>query len=155
MKVFELTEFLNDNPNSTIQFVLPNDEVIPDHFHVTEVGRVQRDFIDCGGTKRSTTNCLLQTWLAQDEHHRLDTSKLAHILKIAEPILKSTDLPAEVEYEGNLVSQFPILSAEKNSSGIIFRLGSKHTDCLARENCGVDSSCAPTKNSCGTGTSCC
>ena len=34
---------------NTIAFQLPNGELVPSHFHVTEVGKVTKHFIDCGG----------------------------------------------------------------------------------------------------------
>ena len=36
-----------------IQFELPDGELVPRHFHVTEVGKVTKHFIDCGGTVRN------------------------------------------------------------------------------------------------------
>ena len=36
----------------TIGFQLPNGELVPNHFHVTEVGKITKHFIDCGGTER-------------------------------------------------------------------------------------------------------
>ena len=38
---------------STITFQLPNGDLVPRHFHVTEVGKVTKHFIDCGGTVRT------------------------------------------------------------------------------------------------------
>ncbi len=35
-----------------INFKLESGQYVPDHFHVTEVGVITRDFIDCGGTVR-------------------------------------------------------------------------------------------------------
>lgn len=159
MKILELQKFLADNPKSVIRFVLPDGSEIPKHFHVTEVGRVQKDFIDCGGTKRSSVTCLLQTWVAWDKEHRLDSSKLGQILKLAEPILMSTDLNVEVEYEGALVSQFQLLSATLTGSGtdsvVTLNLGTKHTACLAPDKCGVDSGCGPAGDPGCCGPGCC
>src|SRR5476651_1421286 len=111
---------LRDNPIAAIRMQLPDGTFVPAHFHVTEVGRVQKDFIDCGGTIRSTTACVLQVWVAQDFDHRLDTTKLAHIVRLAAPLLKSTELPVEVEYEAETVSQFPVVAAEVTPSGVLF-----------------------------------
>ena len=118
--------------------MLPDKSFIPTHYHITEVGRLQKDFIDCGGTVRSLTSCLLQIWVANDTEHRLETTKLATIMQIAKPLLKSEDLPVEVEYEEGVVSQYPVASAEITPAGILFYLGTKHTACLAPEKCGVD-----------------
>jgi hypothetical protein len=136
MTVNELARVLSDHP-SQLHLKLPDGSFVPAHFHVTEVGRVQKDFIDCGGTTRSATSCLLQVWVAADIYHRLDTTKLARIIELAAPILRSGDLPVEVEYEHGAVSQYPLTAAEVTPSGVLLHLGSKHTDCLARDKCGV------------------
>ena len=121
-----------------MHWMLPDKSFIPTHYHITEVGRLQKDFIDCGGTVRSLTSCLLQIWVANDTEHRLETTKLATIMQIAKPLLKSDDLPVEVEYEEDVVSQYPVASAEITPAGVLFYLGTKHTACLAPEKCGVD-----------------
>jgi hypothetical protein len=106
------------------------------------VGRVQKDFIDCGGTVRSTKACVLQVWVANDVDHRLETTKLAGIMEIAAPLLHSEELPVEVEYEQGVISQYPIGGMEVTPSGLLFYLGTKHTACLAPEKCKVgDTGC--------------
>jgi arsenate reductase len=146
MTVRELLAFLEHHPNASLHWMLPDGSFVPAHFHITEVGRVQKDFIDCGGTRRSQTSCLLQIWVADDTEHRLQTTKLAEILKLAGPVLGVGDLPVEVEYEQDAVSQYPLGGVELTPSGVLFTLGSKHTACLAPEKCGVDGSdcCGPT-----------
>ena len=48
--------------NDTIAFELPGDELVPSHFHVTEVGQVEKTFIDCGGVVRNERKVNLQLW---------------------------------------------------------------------------------------------
>jgi hypothetical protein len=46
----KLSEFKKQLSTVTdLNFVLPNG-VVPQHFHVTEVGQITKNFIDCGGT---------------------------------------------------------------------------------------------------------
>lgn len=151
MKLNEFLKVLTDHPAAAIQLRLPNGAIAPAHFHVTEVGRVHKDFIDCGGTVRSSTTCVLQIWVASDTEHRLDSSKLAHILQLAAPLLKSTDLPVEVEYESEVVSQYPLDTAESGPLGLVLHLGSKHTACLAEDRCGI----SPGESNCCTTSGCC
>ena len=142
---------LSENPAAALHLMLPDHSFVPAHFHVTEVARVQKDFIDCGGTVRSTTACVLQVWVAQDHDHRLDTTKLARIVRLAAPLLKANDLPVEVEYENGAVSQFPVTEAEATPSGVLLHLGTKHTACLAMDRCGVgatDAACCTTPGCC-------
>jgi hypothetical protein len=147
MTLDAILKLLAANPAAALHLILPDGDFVPAHFHVTEVGRVQKDFIDCGGTVRSATSCVLQVWVAEDRDHRLDTTKLLGILRLAAPVLKATDLPVEVEYEDGRVSQFPVSAAEVTPSGVLFHLGTKHTACLAPDRCGVDTS---GRSSCAT-----
>ena len=151
MNLEAFARVLAENPAAPLHLMLPDGSFVPAHFHVTEVGRVQKDFIDCGGTVRSSTACVLQVWVAQDTDHRLDTTKLAGILRLAAPLLKTADLPVEVEYEDGRVSQFPVSAAEVTPSGVLLHLGAKHTACLAPDQCGLDASgrsCCSTPGCC-------
>ena len=138
MTVQEFCRAIDSNPDVKMHWMLPDKSFVPAHYHITEVGRVQKDFIDCGGTVRSTTACQLQIWVANDVDHRLETTKLASIMRLAGPLLQSNDLPMEVEYEHGVISQYPIGGMEATPSGLLFYLGTKHTACLAWETCGVD-----------------
>jgi hypothetical protein len=142
MTVKEFCAALASNPNAKMHWMLPDKSFVPAHYHITEVGRVQKDFVDCGGTVRSTKTCVLQVWVANDVDHRLEATKLASILKIAAPLLQSNELPVEVEYEEGVISQYPIGGMEVTPSGLLFYLGTKHTACLAPEKCKVgDTGC--------------
>jgi len=66
MNIREFREALGRNPGAALHFMLPDGDFVPAHFHITEVGRVRKDFIDCGGTVRSATSCLFQVWVADD-----------------------------------------------------------------------------------------
>ena len=151
MNVGEFRNVLSAHPNVELHFMLPSGEFVPSHFHVTEVGRVQKDFIDCGGTMRSVVTCLLQVWVAEDTQHRLTSSKLANILNMATKLLGSDEIPVEIEYEADAVSQFPVAEAELTPAGLLFQMGSKHTDCLAKDRCGIPSLATA---ECGTGNCC-
>jgi hypothetical protein len=129
-----------------MRFLLPNGKSIPSHYHITEVGHMKKDFIDCGGTIRTASACVLQAWVAiNDEDHRLEAGKLSAILKMADKILPNSDLSVEMEYEAPVISQFSISDGEIAHDAIVFHLKNKHTDCLAKESCGLDG------GSCGTG----
>jgi hypothetical protein len=143
---------LRNHPEHHLRFLLPDGGLIPVHAHVTEVGRVDKTFLDCGGTARRISSLCLQAWVADDVDHRLTAGKLADIIERAAPILGNDDLEAEIEYEDGLISQFPIESASTEGESLLFTLGTKHTDCLAKEIC------LPTpreSSSCCTGTGCC
>lgn len=124
-----------------VQFQLPTGSLIPAHFHVTEVGRIDKRFIDCGGTRRQAASCLLQTWVADDTHHRLTAAKLSSILDLAQPILDSTDLPVEVEYGPDVAAQYAVEDFNLSDDAFTFTLVGKKTDCLAPDKCGITGCC--------------
>jgi len=134
MIISEFSALLAACGEKNVRFVLPDGGFIPAHAHITEVGRVDREFVDCGGEMRKTSFCCLQAWVADDEDHRLPASKLASIIRRALEPLRLFGLPVEIEYEDGYVSQFPVVSLETDDV-VLVRLGTKHTDCLAKEVC--------------------
>lgn len=133
----QLLAALAATPDAALHLRLPDGSFVPAHFHVTEIGRVHKDFIDCGGTTRSTTSCVVQVWVASDTEHRLRSGKLAAILQMANSLLGDTPLPVEVEYEGDVVSQYPLEEILPTPAGLLLSLQGKHTDCLAKDKCGI------------------
>ena len=117
----------------TISFTLPDGSLVPNHFHVTEVGKVTKHFIDCGGTVREEKKVNFQLWNADDYDHRLHPEKLAKITTLSEDIFNLQDLEIEVEYQGEQTIQKFGLEFQNNS----FQLTSLVTDCLAKDKCGI------------------
>lgn len=122
-------------PDLPLTVIWPDGEAIEAHFHVTEVGRVQRDFVDCGGTRRTLVTCLLQTWVGDDTDHRITGAKLLRALAHAGPILGGEDLPVELEYEACNVVQLRLVAIAPEDGALVIRLAGKHTDCLAKDLC--------------------
>lgn len=135
MTVSTLRSALAAADDLPITVIWPDGEPIEAHFHVTEVGRVQRDFVDCGGQVRQVVTCLLQSWVGDDHDHRITGGKLLKAFVHAEPILRGEDLPVEFEYDACNVVQLKVLSAIPESGRLVIRLGKKQTDCLAKELC--------------------
>jgi hypothetical protein len=140
MNVEKFRQLLVENPDASLHVMLPSGEFVPDHFHITEIGRVHKQFIDCGGTRRETISCALQVWVANDKNHRLDSTKLSKIVKAADPFVED-NLPLVVEYGSDTVSQYPVGDVEVTPKGLLLVLGSKPSACLAPDKCGVNGCC--------------
>jgi hypothetical protein len=154
MNVTELKSHLLASPDHSVSILLPDGDRVPRHFHVTEVGHVEKKFVDCGGTFRSSETCVLQALVGSDDHHRLTAGRLAHILDLAKPILPIADLPVEIEYEDGVISQFPLQEIAVEGASLTLHLGLKHTDCLAKDKCGMESGCCAGEES-GEAGACC
>ena len=138
LMLHELVEALGKHPKLALEIVLPEGDSVPAHFHVTEVGQVQKRFVDCGGTLRSNTSCVLQVWVANDLEHRLDTTKLAKIIELGQGLFDHQQIPVEIEYQKEILSQYPVRSLVVGTQAIQLHLQSKHTQCLAPEKCRID-----------------
>ena len=156
MKLSEIKNHLSTLKN--IAFKLPNGALVQPHFHVTEVGRITKDFIDCGGKRRSERVVNFQLWEEKDYDHRLHPEKLLSIIELSEKMFKFEDLEIEVEYQGKET----IGKYDLDFDGTYFLLTSKLTACLAEDACGI----SPEKpkvtinevnkaNSCAPDSGCC
>ena len=72
------------NTVTAVNFQLPNGTIVPPHFHVTEVGQINKKFIDCGGVVRNEKTVNFQLWEAGDFDHRLAPQKLLNIIALSE-----------------------------------------------------------------------
>lgn len=150
MKLSEVKEVLPKLKG--IDFLLPNGSKVPAHFHLTEIGNINKQFMDCGGVVRNETKVSFQLWTSIDMHHRLKAEKFEHIIKLAEEKINLQDAEIEVEYQGDTIEKFGL-----DFNGENFVLTSQKTACLAEENCGIPVQKVKTKLAeiGATGESCC
>jgi len=147
MKLLEFKTILKTK--DTIAFQLPNGQLVPSHFHVTEVGGVEKNFIDCGGIIRKENRVNFQLWEANDYDHRLHPEKLVNIIDLSVEKLGLTDQEIEVEYQGETIGKYFLAYNGEN-----FLLTKTLTDCLAKDNCGIPVETVE-NNTCIPGGGCC
>ena len=139
-----------------LTFVLPNGSHVAPHFHLTEVGEITKNYVDCGGTSRNEKVANFQLWAADDYDHRLEPEKVIEIISMAEKQLGLENLEVEVEYQSETIGKYGL-----DFDGKRFLLTATQTDCLAKEKCGVPEAQAvnliPAQNSsgCSPESGCC
>jgi len=141
-----------------VHFQLENGAIVPEHFHVTEVGVITKNFIDCGGTVRHEKVANFQLWDADDLEHRLKPKKLLDIIGLSEKVLGMEDSEIEVEYQAETIGKYDLAF-----DGTNFILIAKKTACLAMDKCGIPEpakkaglvNLAGPANSCTPGGGCC
>jgi hypothetical protein len=154
MKLLELKNILKTL--SEISFQFENGLHIPQHFHITEIGFSNKNFIDCGGVIRNEKVISFQLWHANDFNHRLKAKNILEIISIAENSIISEDLEIEVEYQDSTIGKYGL-----SFNGENFILKSKTTNCLAEDNCGIQNSKPKVSLSklqdenCSPGSGCC
>jgi hypothetical protein len=157
-QIMKLSEIKNHLATAeTVSFKLPNGSYVPEHFHVTEVGLVTKNFIDCGGTVRKEEAANFQLWDADDYEHRLKPKKLLDIIALSEKVLGMGDFEIEVEYQSETIGKYDL-----GFDGKDFLLQPKQTTCLAQERCGIPEKpkvsltmLGSDGNSCTPGGNCC
>lgn len=137
MKLSELKMLLAEDSEKDFRIVLPDGATVPVSFHVTEVGRIQKTFLDCGGKLRERVTCQLQVWVGEDYDHRIEVEKMASILEIAKPYLPDESIPVEIEYERNVISQYTIQGTEISDDSVVLQLAHKPSEFLTTEFCGL------------------
>ncbi len=130
MKLSEIKGILPTLDN--VEFQLENGTFVPEHFHVTEVGQITKNFIDCGGVIRHEKVVNFQLWNADDYEHRLKPKKLLHIIRLSEDKLGIEDSEIEVEYQSDTIGKYNL-----EFNGKTFLLKNKTTACLAQDACGI------------------
>ena len=157
MKLSEIKEILPALEN--VEFQLENGTFVPEHFHVTEVGQIIKNFIDCGGVIRKEKVVNFQLWNADDYEHKLKPGKLLSIIKLSEDKLEIEDAEIEVEYQSDTIGKYDL-----DFNGNTFVLKNKATACLAQDACGIPSEkqnkslselTANQSNSCTPNSGCC
>jgi hypothetical protein len=133
-----------------LRFQLPDGQFVRDHFHVTEIGKISKEFIDCGGRTRREKLVNFQLWEAGDFDHRLRPEKLSAIISLAEKALGLGDWEIEVEYQQGTIGKYGL-----HFNGHYFELNPKATNCLASETCGVSATKSKINLSDLQATSCC
>lgn len=156
----KLSEIKNHLINlESLSFKLPGGTFVPQNFHVTEVGLITKNFIDCGGTVRKETVVNFQLWEdSNSEDHRLKPSKLLKIITLSEKVLGIDDFEIEVEYQENTIGKYDLAFDAQS-----FLLLNKQTACLALDQCGIPadkqketiSAVSTAANSCTPGGGCC
>lgn len=151
MKLSEIKQILPTLDH--VEFQLEDGTSVPAHFHVTEVGQIHKNFIDCGGVTRTESTVNFQLWNADDYEHRLKPAKLLHIIELSEKTLNIGDHEIEVEYQSNTIGKYGL-----EFNGKTFVLTNKKTACLAEDACGISNPLIviqSTSNSCTPGSGCC
>lgn len=130
MKLSEIKQYLKQV--SQVTFQLPDGSLVPTHFHVTEVGKINKHFIDCGGKMRQEVKVNFQLWSSVDTDHRLSAQKLIDIIELSQEKLELPDVELEVEYQAGTIGKFGLEFKDG-----MFLLTNTYTDCLAKDNCGI------------------
>lgn len=136
-----------------VDFQFEDGSFVAEHFHVTEVGQIDKRYIDCGGVIRFEKKVSFQLWNANDFEHRLKAGKLLSIIELSERKLGIEDGEIEVEVQGKeTIGKYNLAF-----NGEHFLLTNTLTACLAEDACGISPEQLPVNATevCTPGGGCC
>lgn len=149
----QVVDALRQADGRIVRFELPTATLLSPHVHVTEVARIDKKLVDCGGTLRTESSCRLQIYQADDTEHRITAAKLAQILAKGAGVLGSTSLPVEAEAEAPYLAAFPVVAARLEDKQVVLSFGVRHAACLAEDVCFPAN--LHNKSACAPGSGCC
>lgn len=142
-------------PENNPQFLQINGLPVSAHYHITEIGLILKNYVDCGGVVRQERKASMQLWLANDTDHRLSAAKLLGVIEKSEQLFGLKDEELEIEFQGQTIETYG-LSAQDFG----FQFTAKRTTCLAPDHCGISNEQLPSdikkKNTaCAPNSGCC
>lgn len=154
MKLSEFKTALDRHAALNLAILLPDGNNVPAHFHITEVGRTEKWFVDCGGKTRHVALASLQVWVADDVEHRLTAGKLAKIFEKAESVVGEDDPELQMECQEGTIGLFAVEDGSVRDGNLVFRLANKQTACLAMDIC-LPQTGKEEEGCCGGESNCC
>jgi len=137
--------------NCLVSIYNPSGMSVPSHFHITEIGRTIKTFVDCGGYERENSNTTFQVWVADDVDHRMTVGKFLDIIAAGKNIINQDD-EVIFEYDNNhTIGLYGVALIQRLEHFFNIFLMQKRTNCLAPDKCGVKSqseSCCGSKGCC-------
>ena len=137
----------------TVNFILSDGTAVPEHFHITEIGLITKNFIDCGGIVRKETAINFQLWDANDFDHRLKPQKWINTIELSEKVLGIEYFDIEIDYQDQSIGKYDL-----DFNGNDFVLLNKKNSLFGSRSMGISSNkneMIKETNSCSPGGSCC
>jgi hypothetical protein len=157
MKLYEFSNILKTVGTKRLVIRKSPTEVVPEHFHITEIGNVKKDFVDCGGVRRQLEYCAMQVWVADDINHRLTPDRLSSILDQGLKFIDDNNI-VNFEIQERTVALYELFGMTISKDVVYLEVAEKKTACLAPDKCGVksdkykadseDKSCCVSKGCC-------
>ena len=143
MTLADFRKVLASQPGLGLRFRLPTGVLLAEHLHLTEVARVEKRFIDCGGTVRTQVSARVQLWVADDTDHRVGCAKCRQVPDRGRSVIGSEDVPFEVECDLPYLTMLPVVGTVVEGADRVVLLGTSQADCLAPEVCLPPQACQP------------
>jgi len=162
MKTNEFLSLLKEHPSKSLLFEYKSGHFVGANYHITEIKNITIDSVDCGAGTDFWKETIIQLWESPEEKDMgeyMSAYKALGILSKVDaikPMEKEVEVKFEYSNSGFHTAQLFVNAYEVNGNQLIMKLGVEHTDCKAKETCGVPVTAgAEENNSCAPESGCC
>jgi len=150
MKLYEICAKLDMSKDAKLLFKLPSGDLIPEHFHVTEIQSITKNVFYCNQTTSVEESTNFQLWVYTDEDHRITAKKLLNIISKSNFM---TDKDVYIEHDEITLGRYAIDNIESKEGYLIFKLEKVRATCAdpaycLREKKANEASCCAGKGCC-------
>jgi len=159
----EFVDLLTAHPEKHLRYEFQDTFRVEPFVHITEIKNVKVDSVDCGGTKNTWNETILQLWTgaSNDDGHRVTSSKALDIINLVNSI-DPIDFhsPLYIEYGNStfVTSNYQIQLKSVDNKTITFSLLGATTQCKGASTSGSEC-CTPEPTAesvcCGSESVCC
>lgn len=162
MTTNEFLTLLKEHPNKSLLFEYRNGHFVGANYHITEIKNITIDAVDCGAKTDFWKETIIQLWESpkeKDKREYMSSYKALGILNKVDaikPMEKNVEVKFEYSNPNFHTAQLSVHGFDISADQIIMKLTVEHTDCKAKDECGVPVAVgAEASNSCAPGSGCC
>jgi len=130
----DFIQAIENAPSKKLSFRANGKQLVPDHYHITEIKEVSTKSVDCGGFAHNEEHIEVQLWLAkqEDDGHRINNADISKIVSVVHSKLNlNTSLPIFFEYSDayNQTARYSVTNVVEEGERIVFNLEIPKTVC--------------------------
>ena len=138
MKTKEFTQIIGQHPNKQTSFWYNSQQLVPNHYHITEIKKNTTESVDCGKTIHRENTTIVQLWSEEADiaTHQLNNTKIASIFAGMDARLKlhqEADIIFEFGDDNNRTSNYKIEKVDVLDEALIFHLYVPQTECKPKK----------------------
>ena len=125
---------LRHTPEKSIAFYANGKQLVPSHYHITEIKEVTTRSVDCGGRPHFDEHIEIQLWLAkqEDDGHRIGNADISKIVDLVDQKLQlNKALPIYFEYSDafHATARYEVLGTKETDAQLLVDLSIPKTVC--------------------------
>ena len=138
MNTQKFIEQLELNPELKTSFYFMDKQLVPEHYHITEIKNIISESVDCGKTKHIEKLTVVQLWATNEDigKHLLSNKKISTIFSGIDKALglnKEAEILFEYGDEQNRTASYKIDNIVVKENALIVTLDVPKTECKPKQ----------------------